>query len=156
MIIFHKFGGALMAFGNRVEGSFIRLKQGKEAPNTVSWGEFDRKALIRLPAVATTPEGKPVSPPTVEFRLPDGSAHPHFLLAGVAQATAFGAGLENLDAIIAETSAARAKVQPGAVVPVPQNRHEVAAATRAARPALEAGGVFPAGLMDGYLKVRRR
>jgi len=150
-----RLGGALMAFGNRVEGSFIRLQQGKEAPNLVTWGEFDRKALIRLPVVAMTPDGKRVSPPTVEFRLPDGSAHPHFLLAGVAQAVVLGANLENLDAILAETSAARAKVQPGGVTPVPKNRIEVATAARAARAALEAGGVFPPGLMDGFMTTRR-
>ncbi len=149
-------GGALMAFGNRVEGSFMRLTQGKEAPNTVTWGEFDRKALIRLPVVARTAEGKAVSPPTVEFRLPDGSAHPHFLLAGVAQAMVLGAGLEDLDAILARTSTARARVQPGGVVSVPHNRSEVIAALRRARQILEAGGVFPAGLMDGLMTTRRR
>jgi len=29
--------GALMAFGNREPGSFVRLKQGKEAPTAVTW-----------------------------------------------------------------------------------------------------------------------
>ena len=79
-------GGALMAFGNRSLGSFVRLTQGKEAPNTVFWGEFNRKALVRLPLVATTEENRRVGVPTVEFRLPDGSAHPYLLLAGIAQA----------------------------------------------------------------------
>ncbi|MBU0690779.1 glutamine synthetase, partial [bacterium] len=43
-----KYGGALMAFGNRKPGSFLRLFQGKEAPTGVTWGRFNRKALVRL------------------------------------------------------------------------------------------------------------
>jgi glutamine synthetase len=52
-------GEALMAFGNRVEDSFARLVQGKEAPNTIVWGEFDRNALVRLPVVATGYDPRP-------------------------------------------------------------------------------------------------
>jgi len=74
-----------MAFGNRGGGSFVRLSQAKEAPNAIIWGDADRTALVRLPIVARTEDGRPVTPATVEFRLPDGSAHPHLLLAGVAQ-----------------------------------------------------------------------
>ena len=76
-------GGALMAFGNRSADSFTRLTQGKEAPNTVTWGRFNRHALIRLPIQATTADGRAVTPPTVEFRLPDGSANTYLLLTGV-------------------------------------------------------------------------
>jgi glutamine synthetase len=146
-------GGALMAFGNRVEGSFTRLTQGKEAPNVVTWGEFDRNALIRLPIVARTAEGKAVSPPTVEFRLPDGSVHPHFLLAGVAQATAHASTRDDVAEILTETEARRARVQPGGAVPVPQSKVEVMAAARAARGVLEEGGVFPPGLVEAALRA---
>ncbi len=84
-------GAALMAFGNRDEGSFVRLGQAREAPNSIIWGEYDRSALIRLPFVPTDAQGRAVAAPTVEFRLPDGSAHAHHLLAGVAQAALAGA-----------------------------------------------------------------
>ena len=103
-----RMGGALMAFGNRTEGSLVRLTQAKEAPNAIVWGEFDRSALVRLPIVATTEDGRPVSPPTIEFRLPDGSAHPHLLLAGVAQAMVEARASADLD------GAARAHVGDGA------------------------------------------
>ena len=95
-----------------------------------------------------------VSPPTVEFRLPDGSAHPHFLLAGVAQAAVHAAGREDVAEILAETQAQRARVQPGGAVAVPRTRLQVVAATRAARAVFEDGGVFPPGLMDSVLRRR--
>ena len=74
---------ALMAFGNRTPNSFVRLTQAKEAPDRVTWGRHDRTALIRIPIVSRDEEGRPAAAETVEFRLPDGSAHPHLLLAGV-------------------------------------------------------------------------
>jgi glutamine synthetase len=104
-------GGALMAFGNRAESSFTRLIQGKETPAALTWGEYDRGALVRLPALARTPDGRAVSPPTVELRLPDGSAHPHLLLAGIAQAELQGRALgggDGLDELLRRTRATRA------------------------------------------------
>jgi len=107
---FVRLGGALMAFGNRTEGSFIRLTQAKEAPSAVAWGEFDRSALIRLPVTVRAADGRIITVPTIEFRLPDGSAHAHFLLAGAAQAMLFGASIEG------STSCSRAR-SPGASGP---------------------------------------
>uniref|UniRef100_A0A832ML51 Glutamine synthetase n=1 Tax=Eiseniibacteriota bacterium TaxID=2212470 RepID=A0A832ML51_UNCEI len=141
-------GAALMAFGNRVESSFVRLAQAREAPSAVSWGEFDRGALVRLPILATHPDGRPVSPPTVEFRLPDGSAHPHLLLAGVAQAMAAGRELADLDERLAAAEAARLREGGGRGAAVPRSFRDVAAALRAERAAFEAGGVFPADMVE--------
>jgi glutamine synthetase len=141
-------GGALMAFGNRTEGSFVRLTQGKEAPRSILWGEFDRHALVRLPVSASTAEGRCVTTPTIEFRLPDGSAHPHLLLAGAAQALVHGYGLADLDGLLERTSSARAKERGEDGVPVPRSRAGVAAALREHREALEAGGIFPHGLLE--------
>ncbi len=143
-----RMGAALMAFGNRTEGSLIRLTQAREAPNAIVWGEFDRSALVRLPIVARTPEGREVSPPTIEFRLPDGSAHPHLLLAGVAQAMIEAKGAEDLPALLERTSVTALKRGSASAVPVPTRFPEVAEALRTQRPALEAGGVFPAVLLD--------
>jgi glutamine synthetase len=141
-------GGALMACGNRVEGSFVRLRQGKETPTSVAWGEFDRHALIRLPIVAKAPDGRLVSAPTIEFRLPDGSAHPHLLLAGVAQALAAGQASTELDALLSRTAAAHVRDNPGDAPPIPRERHEIATALAKARTMLEAGGVFPPTYLD--------
>jgi glutamine synthetase len=141
-------GGALMAFGNRVEGSFVRLSQGKEAPTSVAWGEYDRHALVRLPIVASAPDGRQVSAPTIEFRLPDGSAHPYLLLAGVAQALVASRGVPGLDAMLERTSAAQVRRDPGGAPRLPLSRAEIAGAMATTRLVLEAGGVFPATMMD--------
>jgi glutamine synthetase len=147
-----RLGGALMSFGNRTEGSLIRLTQAREAPNAIVWGEFDRSALVRLPIVATTADGRAVSPPTIEFRLPDGSAHPHLLLAGVAQAMVEAMEVKGLAALLERTSVVALKRGGAAPMPVPTRFLEVAEALKAHRGALEAGGVFPAVLLDRLIE----
>ena len=139
--------GALMAFGNRTANSFVRLGQAKEAPNRITWGRYNRKALIRLPIVASGDDGQPVSPETVEFRLPDGSAHPHLLLAGVAQAVLRGQTLE-VNALLARTNAVSGQGAPG----VPRSFVEVADLLRAQRAVYEGGGVFAPHVLDRVIE----
>ena len=148
-------GGALMAFGNRVEASFLRLRQGKETPGAITWGEFDRRALVRLPALATAADGRPVGVPTLEFRLPDGSAQPFLLLAGVAQVMVAEHGAADLETLLEGTSAARVREHPDDAPTLPRTRAEIAAALVAARTALEAGGVFPPALLEMQIAALR-
>jgi glutamine synthetase len=151
-------GGALMAFGNRTETSFIRLNQAKEAPSTVCWGDRNRHALIRLPLVAKNEAGNLVAPPTVEFRLGDGSAHPYLLMAGLAMAMLHGAAMSYGDALdlVALTEAKphsndmNLKVQRN----VPQTRLEVAAELGNFRESFEHGNVFPKAIIDAILANR--
>ena len=151
-----RLAGASMAFGNRSLNSFLRLSQAKEAPNRVTWGQFNRKALIRLPIVSTDERGREVMAETIEFRLPDGSAHPHLVLAVVAQAMVAGRSAEDLDRVIERTKATTGDTANGFTVP--KNFRDIAAALAAERAALEAGGVFPAAVIDQMveaLKTRR-
>lgn len=148
-------GGALMAFGNRVEGSFVRLTQGKESPASVTWGEFDRRALVRLPIVATAPDGRRVAAPTIEFRLPDGSAHPHLLLAGVAQALISGRETPGLDALLERTAAARPGREADDAPRLPTSAREIADVLALTRPMLEAGGVFPPAYVERVMDALR-
>jgi len=141
-------GAALMAFGNRAPGSLTRLTQAKEAPNRITWGEYDRSALIRLPAQAMDTRGRPVSPATIEFRLPDGSVFPHLLLAGAALAMIKGAETEGLDELLDATAAVTVKDGGGRAASVPWSFREVAAAVAEQREAFEADGVFPSALLD--------
>jgi glutamine synthetase len=145
-------GAALMAFGNRLESSFIRIGQAKEAPSELTWGEFDRNALVRLPVVARDPEGHAVSPPTIEFRLPDGSAHPHLLLAGVAQAMAEERRSGDLDTLLEATASHGAPAARDAATVVPQSFAGIAAELDRHRAAYEAGGVFPAVVIDAVVE----
>jgi glutamine synthetase len=152
------YGATLMAFGNRNAGSFMRLSQAKEAPAGITWGAYDRKALVRLPLTATTAEGRVVGPPTIEFRLPDGSAHPHLLLAGVAQAMLAARSAPDLDALLERTATAcRAPGEgaPGDGKRLPASFPEIAGLLEANRSLLEDGGVFPSSLIDQFLAVLR-
>jgi glutamine synthetase len=143
-----RLGGALMVYGNRTAGSFIRLTQGKEAPNTVTWGRFNRHALIRLPIQAMTEAGRVVTPPTIEFRLPDGSAHPYLLLAGVAQAMLLGRQIPDLDDYLKRTAAGSGEDRDQDAEAVPRSFAEVAEALERNRAALTAEGVFPDHMIE--------
>jgi glutamine synthetase len=134
---------ALMAFGNREPGSFVRLLQSKETPVAISWGAFNRKALIRLPVVAPGVGPEEGWPPTIEFRLPDGSALPHLLLAGMAQALALGHATRDLDALLERTSSRGGDIDAARMPQLPHDREGVDDALAAARPVLEEGNVFP-------------
>lgn len=138
-------GAALMAFGNRTEGSFVRLTQGKEAPNTVTWGRYNRHALIRLPIQAMAESGRVVSIPTIEFRLPDGSAHPYLLLAGLAQAFVRGRDIDDLPGLLASTRSSGDRSQ---AIAVPRDFLAVARALEEGMPALAAGAVFPERMLQ--------
>jgi len=137
---------ALMAFGNRTPQSFVRLGQAREAPDRVTWGWHNRRALIRIPVIARDDAGRAATAETVEFRLADGSAHPHLLLAGVAQAMIAGRRADVAD-VVERTSAAHAR----GAVKVPTSFAEVASALGDGRAMLEAGGVFPARVVDRLL-----
>ncbi|MHC4947113.1 MAG: type I glutamate--ammonia ligase, partial [Planctomycetota bacterium] len=145
-------GGALMAFGNRSEASFARLAQGGEVPAAIRWGACDRSALVRLPVVVRSDDGEPVGPATVEFRLPDGSAHPHLLLAGAAQAACHAHGRDDLDALLERTGAgAPAAGAADGTDALPRCPAEIADALARHRGALEAGEVFPAAFIDALV-----
>jgi len=140
--------GALMAFGNRADSSFARLEQARSTPTGVTWGD-DRRALVRLPMAG---DGAGPFVPTIEFRLSDGSAHPHLLLAGVAQAMMAAGRMADLDALLDATAATQGgarRDQPS----VPHSRAEVAAGLRDQRGTFEAGGVFPPALIDSVISA---
>jgi glutamine synthetase len=147
-------GAATMAFGNRSRDSFVRLGQGKEAPSAVTWGRYNRRALVRIPIIPIDQEGRQTSPGTIEFRLPDGSAHPHLLLASIAQAFVAGHAMTDLDVRLART-AVSAQGQAAADNRVPLTFPEVADALVSSRAVLEAGGVFTANLLDRVIALLR-
>jgi glutamine synthetase len=147
-------GAAMMAFGNRSRDSFVRLGQGREAPSAVTWGRYNRKALVRIPIIPTDEDGRATSPGTIEFRLPDGSAHPHLLLAGIAQAFVDGRRMTDLDERLART-AVTAQGHVTAENRVPLTFPEIADALAGCRPVLEAGGVFTPNMIDRILALLR-
>lgn len=163
-------GGALMAFGNRSRESFLRLQQGKEVPASIAWGHYNRKALVRIPVLARTEAGEAVAPPTVEFRLPDGSVHPHLLLAGVAQAVAAGRSEAEVAELLENSRASGNGTGPrgaggtehgpggreGAARSLPLSFPAIADALESRREILTAGGVFPEEFLAAVLAALRR
>jgi glutamine synthetase len=147
-------GGALMAFGNRSRDSFVRLSQGKEAPSVLTWGRYNRRALIRIPIVPTDAQGRPTSAETIEFRLPDGSTHPHLLLAGVAQALVAGHSTPDPDRLL-ERTAVTAEGTALVANRVPLTFAEIAENLVLSRGMLEAGGVFTPNLLDRVIALLR-
>lgn len=137
--------GALMAFGNRTRGSFDRLLGGREVPVAVGWGVSDRRALVRVPIQPSTPDGRRTSAPTIELRLPDGSAQPHLLLGAAAAAMVAGRRTEGLAAILAATRSDAPEPGP---FRIPMSPRGVAEALEASRATLVADGIFPAELVD--------
>jgi glutamine synthetase len=144
-----------MAFGNPRRESFARLIQGKEAPGTIVWGESDRSALVRLPATVAADDGRRITAPTIEFRLPDGSAFPHFLLAGVAQAMAYGSTIDDLNGLLERRSSLRSPDPDDPPARVARSFAEVADELERHRSTLEAGEVFPAALVERLLERLR-
>lgn len=140
-------GGALMTWGNRDATSFTRLEGGKESPETITWGCYNRRALVRIPIQARSADAAEVTPPTIEFRLPDGSVHPHLLLAGVAQAMVAAHGRGDATAVLQASEAGRG----GAGRSLPFDRASVADELERCREDLQAGGVLPGSLVDAEL-----
>ncbi len=100
---------ALTAFGNTIPTSYLRLVPNQEAPTKICWGDRNRSALVRVPlgwtgkqnmAAIANPEVKVSakngdSRQTFEFRVPDGSANIHLILAGLIVASLHGIQLPN-------------------------------------------------------------
>ncbi|MFA5011515.1 MAG: glutamine synthetase family protein [Ignavibacteria bacterium] len=98
------FADSLTAFGNTVPSSYLRLVPNMEAPTQFFWSDSNRKAMVRVPlgwskisnlAELVNPGEKSVpmkidSMQTIEFRVPDGSANVHQVLAGITMAAEYG------------------------------------------------------------------
>lgn len=155
---------ALTAFGNTVPTSYLRFTGGDESPEGICWGMRDRTGLVRVPLAwggdvlagmvahanpgSTEPIPEPATDPqTVEFRLGDGSADVHLLLAGMAVAAK--RGLSDFGSLqLAERLSTE---NHDDFEQLPASRTESADALEAERDIFEADGVFPRTLIDALL-----
>lgn len=159
---------ALTAFGNTVPTSYLRLTAGGEAPEGICWGDKDRTGLVRVPLAwggdvlpgmvahanpgATEPVLEPaVHPQTVEFRLGDGSADVHLLLAGMAVAAKRGLG----DPGSLDVAERLSTAEHDDFEQLPASCAESADALADERAMFEADGVFPSTLIDTVLMALR-
>ncbi|MCY1659201.1 glutamine synthetase family protein [Dietzia sp. SL131] len=159
---------ALSAVGNTVPTSYLRFAEGDESPEDICWGMQDRTGLVRVPlawggdvladmvAHANPGSSEPIPEPathpqTVEFRLGDGSADVHLLLAGMAVAARCG-----LDDPGSLEQAERLNAADGEdFETLPTSCAESADVLEAEREMFEADGVFPAELIDSVLAGQR-
>ncbi|WP_200903339.1 hypothetical protein [Arthrobacter sp. RIT-PI-e] len=159
---------ALTAFGNTVPTSYLRFADGEESPEGICWGMKDRTGLVRVPLAwggdvlsgmvahanpgSTEPVPEPaIDPQTVEFRLGDGSADAHLLLAGMAVAAKRGLTDPGSLKLAEQLSTA----DHDDFEQLPTSRAESADALEAERDLFEADGVFPSALIDAVLEGLR-
>jgi glutamine synthetase len=154
---------SLAAFGNTVASSFLRLVPGQEAPTRVAWGHRNRGGVIRVPLGFSTPHrlDQTVNPdedgeypddlarPTVELRLPDGSAFPQPLVAAVAAAVEDGLDDPSAIELARKSEMADGGAEPSQVDP----EHRIPTTVLEAAAALVADRKFyvKAGLSDRLL-----
>lgn len=98
------YADSLLAFGNTVASSYMRLVPHQEAPTKIFWSGLNRSALIRVPLAWSEVRNiaKRINPQeesdsggfekskTIELRSADGSALIHLLLAGITMAADWG------------------------------------------------------------------
>ena len=156
---------ALTAFGNTIPTSYLRLVPNQEAPTKICWGDRNRSALVRVPlgwtgkqnmAAIANPEVKVSakngdSRQTFEFRVPDGSANIHLILAGLIVASLHGIqmpnALELADQLYVEGNIFR-NIPTQQLQQLPASCVESAERLKLKREIFEKSGIFPQRLID--------
>jgi glutamine synthetase len=156
---------ALTAFGNTIPTSYLRLVPNQEAPTKICWGDRNRSALVRVPlgwtgkqnmAAIANPEVNVSakngdSRQTFEFRVPDGSANIHLILAGLIVASLHGIELPNAlemaDQLYVEGNIFR-NIPTQQLQQLPASCVESADRLKSKREIFERNGIFPKPLID--------
>lgn len=165
---------ALTAFGNTNPTSYLRLVPHQEAPTYICWGDRNRSALVRVPLGWITRGNEmirlanPLEAPvnhdfalkqTFEFRVPDGSANLHLLVAGIIMSVLHGIkkGDEALD--LAEKLYACGNIfnesfkeKLNELEELPTCCNESADCLLEKRSIFEEEGVFPPGTIESVAK----
>ncbi|MBP2146881.1 glutamine synthetase [Methanofollis sp. W23] len=163
---------ALTAFGDTIPTSYFRLVPHQEAPTSICWGDRNRSVVVRVPlgwigANGMTQDANPYdvgikaerpSKQTIEFRVPDGSADPYLMIAGLIVASLRGINMPN-----ALDLAKKLYVDVNIFKPefrdrldkldqLPASCWESADALLAKRAIFEENGIFPAGMIDSRVE----
>jgi len=157
---------SLTAFGNTNPSSYFRLVPHQEAPTTICWGFRNRAVLVRVPLLWDHAENMlnkvnerepgllPISPDkqTFEFRVPDGSANVHMLIASLTLAVLHGLimdkGLEKAEALYFSPSEANSAEKLKSFDVLPASCVASAAELSKQRGFYEHGDVFPQEVID--------
>ena len=170
---FLSLSSSLTAFGNTVPLSYLRLVPHQEAPTNICWGDRNRSVLVRVPlgwrnVGNMAKDENPLESDdaldfsdsqTVEFRCPDGSAHVHLLMAGLAVAARHGLAmddaLEMSDKLYVDVNvfSSEHKDIQARLPQLPVSCWESSECLLKDRKIYEEDGVFPPVVVDNLIKI---
>jgi len=142
---------AVLAFTNPTVNSFHRLVPGFEAPVNLVYSARNRSAAVRIPVTGNSPKAK-----RIEFRVPDPSSNPYLAFSALVMAGLDG--IKNKTEPIAPVDKDLYELPPDelANIPtVPDSLGGVLDALEADNEFLQAGGVFPADLIETWIDYKR-
>ena len=146
---------SLCAITNPSTNSFKRLVPGFEAPVTVGYATSNRSAVIRIPAYAKAPELR-----RFELRNPDATCNPYFCYAAILMAGLDGIknkidpheeGWGPYDMNLFHLS----DEEKAKLTQLPTSLEEAIDALEKDNAYLQEGGVFPAELINNFIKTKR-
>ncbi len=166
-----EYADTLLAFGNTVASSYMRLVPHQEAPTKVFWSGLNRSALIRVPLAwsEVTDIAKRINPQemsdagrfgkskTVELRSSDGSAQTHLLLSGITMAADWGfqdpESLAKAEKLYVSGRSKIDKERLESFASLPSSCRESSELLAQKRELYEKGGVFPAAVLDYVIEM---
>jgi glutamine synthetase len=146
---------ALLAITNPSTNSYKRLVPGYEAPVSICFATSNRSAVIRIPAYAKTPESK-----RFEFRSSDATCNPYLGFAAMLMA-----GLDGIHQKIDPVAEGYGPYDVNLYTLSPEEQAKIKSLPKSLDEALDAlekdhdfllaGGVFPARLIEIWIKAKR-
>ena len=146
-----KHAPSLLAFTNPTVNSYHRLVPGFEAPVNLVYSARNRSACIRIPVTGNSPKAK-----RIEFRVPDPSSNPYLAFAAMLMAGIDG--IKNKIEPMAPVDKDLYELPPDELANIPQvpgSLSEVLDELEKDNDYLQAGGVFPADLIETWIDYKR-
>jgi hypothetical protein len=145
----------VLAITNPSTNSYKRLVPGYEAPVSICFATSNRSAVIRIPAYAKTPESK-----RFEFRSSDATCNPYLGFAAMLMA-----GLDGIHQKIDPVAEGYGPYDVNLYTLSPEEQAKIKSLPKSLDEALDAlekdhdfllaGGVFPARLIEIWIKAKR-
>jgi glutamine synthetase len=146
-----KHAPSLLAFTNPTVNSYHRLVPGFEAPVNLVYSARNRSACIRIPVTGNSPKAK-----RIEFRVPDPSSNPYLAFAAMLMAGLDG--IKNKTEPMAPVDKDLYELPPDELANIPQVPGSLSAVLdelEKDNEYLQAGGVFPADLIETWIDYKR-
>ncbi|MBU1298780.1 MAG: type I glutamate--ammonia ligase [Bacteroidetes bacterium] len=148
-----KHAPALCAFTNPSTNSYKRLVPGFEAPVAITFGQANRSAAIRIPSYVKNPEET-----RFEYRPPDATANPYFLMSAMLMAGIDGI-INNWDPIKEKLGPIDTNIYDTAdknIKFLPKSLEEALDALAQDNEFLKRGNVFTDDLIQQWIKTKEK